>query len=105
MASEAADFGLILVDDEDEEEVAQPEWHLWPENWRTWCLWLDLRTQWRVGMAGATGLDYAAVLAVIDRRYPRRKREEAFDAIRGMECAVLKIWADQAEKKRQDMKR
>lgn len=74
------------------------DWHLWPENAATWSLWARLQTQWRVGMAGATGLDYAAVWAVIDRCLPRRRRDEAFQSIRAMEGEVLKVWAARTER-------
>lgn len=53
-------------------------------------------------MAGATGLDYAAVWALIDRRVPRRRRDEVFSALQGMERAVLKVWSDKAEQERND---
>ena len=81
------------------------EWHLWPENVATWTLWQSLQTQWRVGMAGATGLDYAAVWAVIDRCVPRRRRMETFDALRSMERAVLDVLAERAERERGERQR
>lgn len=34
---------------------------VWDINWRTFSLFHSLSTQWRVGMGGATGLDYAAI--------------------------------------------
>jgi hypothetical protein len=51
-------------------------------------------------MAGATGLDYAAAWILIDRQIPRRRRAEVFDALQGMERAVLKVCADKAERER-----
>lgn len=84
---------------------ARPEWHLWPENVATWALWQSLQTQWRVGMAGATGLDYAAVWRVLDQQVPRRRRDEVFAAIQGMEGAVLKVLADRAERERGERER
>jgi hypothetical protein len=51
-------------------------------------------------MAGTTGLDYAAVWALIDQLIPRRRRGEVFEALQGMERAVLKVWADKAERER-----
>lgn len=63
-------------------------------------LWIDLQTQWRVGMSGATGLDYAAVWALINRRIPRRRRDEVFSAVQSMERAVLRVWSDKAEQER-----
>lgn len=37
---------------------------LLPENAPAWGLWAAVQTQWRVGMAGAIGLDYPAVWLV-----------------------------------------
>lgn len=71
----------------------------------TWTLWQSLQTQWRVGMAGATGLDYAAVWAVIDRYVPRRRRMETFEALRSMEGAVLVVLAERAERERGERQR
>lgn len=78
---------------------AEPDpWYLWPCNLPVWTVWCRAQTQWRVGMAGATGLDYAAVWSVIDRALPRRRRDEAFAAIQSMERAVLDVWAQQRER-------
>lgn len=41
---------------------APPE--LTPETRDVWQLWQASQTQWRVGMAGATGLDYVAVASL-----------------------------------------
>lgn len=81
------------------------EWYLWPENVPIWTLWQSLQTQWRVGMAGATGLDYAAVWAVIDRSVARRRRDETFAAVRSMERAVLDVLAERAERERGERRR
>lgn len=49
-----------------------------------------LSTQWRHGMAGPTGLDYASVLALLRAaRLPRDRREAIFDDIQIMERAAL----------------
>ena len=74
--------------------------HLWPCNFGVWTLWLDVQTQWRSGMAGRTGLDYAGVRVVVDRRMPRRQRGEAFDALCSMERAALRAWGEQRERGR-----
>lgn len=39
---------------------------LWPDNVAAWDAWLAVQTQWRQGMAGATGLCYAGVQACLD---------------------------------------
>lgn len=69
---------------------------LWPENVDTWAHWCALQTQWRTGMAGATGLDYTAVRAWLEAHCdsPERVREH-WAGIREAEAAVLEVWADQ----------
>lgn len=49
-----------------------------------------MSTQWRVGMAGATGLDYGALPEVLRMSgVPRSKWPEIFESIRVMEDAAL----------------
>ena len=71
---------------------------MWPCNLHAWGLWQELQTQWRVGMAGATGLDYTAVIAHLRasglRGEPLR---EAYAAIREAESATLEVWAEERE--------
>lgn len=43
------------------------EVEVWPENARAVRLFLRLRTQWRIGMGGPTGLDYGVLPLLIDR--------------------------------------
>lgn len=78
--------------------VSEPPrpWYLLPEDLPIWRVWMTVQTQWRTaGMTGIrTGLDYTAVLAVIDRTM-RRGRRFAFAAICEMEAAVLDHWSKQ----------
>lgn len=63
---------------------------VWPENWPACALFIDLSTQWRTGMAGATGLDYAVLFDLLDRRgYTGAAWEEMFADIRVLEEAAL----------------
>lgn len=41
---------------------------VWPENWTSFTLFCSLQTQWRVGMGGATGLDYQALYPLLDKQ-------------------------------------
>ena len=74
--------------------------YLWPCNVQAWQCWCDLQTQWRTGMAGATGLDYAAALAYLRDVAGLRgdERRQVFDCLRAAEHAVLDLWADQRER-------
>ena len=56
----AAAMGLSL------EEIPDDIIEVWDMNWETFTLFHSLSTQWRVGMGGATGLDYTAVAATAD---------------------------------------
>lgn len=57
-----------------------------------------MATQWRVGMGGATGLDYG-VLPEIWRRTktPIEDRDEVFDDLRIMEDAALETMRKQSK--------
>lgn len=72
------------------------EVYLWPCNVDAWRCWLDVQTQWRVGMGGRTGLDYAGVRAYLDEAQPA-DRAGAFRGICACERAVLDVWAENRE--------
>lgn len=49
-------------------------------------------------MGGATGLDYAAVIAwMCEMGWPKDKRQRIFDDVRVMEAEALSIMAEQRE--------
>jgi len=53
-------------------------------------LFLTLQTQWVMGPAGHTGLNYLTLFALLDRRYPDSADwEEAFADIQVLELAAL----------------
>lgn len=66
------------------------EAEVWPDNWRAWCYFERLVTQWRVGMNGRTGLDYTAVYGLLDRLgLSDADWWKTFDDIQHMEIAAL----------------
>lgn len=69
----------------------EDEVFLWPCNVRAWQCWCGVQTQWRIGFGGATGLDYAAVLAYLRTAERLRGDEllEVFEGLRAAERAVL----------------
>ncbi len=73
--------------------------HLWPENLLPWECWHAVQTQWRMGMGGATGLDYTAVLAYLKdgKGLPGKERREVFGLIQLCERETLKVWAEKRE--------
>ena len=86
----------------DAQDTSGPPVHthyLWPECVPIWQAWQALQTQWRVGMGGATGLDYAGVRAWLDECGPedRAQRREWFECIQAAERATLDVWAEQRQ--------
>ena len=64
---------------------------MWPDNHAAFILFNNLSTQWRVGMGGPTGLDYAAVYPLLDRAAKDQQEwDELFSDIQVMEGAALK---------------
>jgi hypothetical protein len=68
---------------------------VWPENQVPFEVFMALMTQWRVGMSGPTGLDYAAVPVVMKfYQVAPADRRRVFDDLRVMESEALKVFAD-----------
>ncbi len=65
-----------------------------PENVTAFEVFVSMRTQWRTGMNGVTGLDYTA-LPVVEARcgVKKKQRQEVFLAVQVMEDEVLRIMA------------
>ena len=62
---------------------------VWPENWDALQMFLKLRAQWRVSPMGQLiGLDYTAVLAVINFEKSTDKHQ-LFDDIQTIENGAL----------------
>jgi hypothetical protein len=77
-------FGFSASDYEHEQV------EVWPENWQAFDLFRALSTQWRVGMAGPTGLDYNTLFHKMDRmRLEPDEYDELEADIRTMEFAAL----------------
>jgi hypothetical protein len=70
--------------------AANQEVDVWPENWRAWSLFIDLSTQWSVGMGGRTGLRYESLYPLLDRMEPTAEGWDAlFKDVQVMEQAAL----------------
>ena len=91
-----AAFGLRLERDGDDSARV---FYLWPEHLPALELWFKVQTQWRVGHAGATGLDYAGVEAAMRllAKAPRRRRQ-LFRDLQVMERATLAEWVQRRER-------
>ncbi len=65
---------------------------------RAWACWQGVRTQWRVGMGGVSGLDYAGVRSyLLDQGLTRDERRDVMRGIQACEAATLEVWAEQRE--------
>lgn len=93
-----AAFGL--QQDPDEDAHIDDVCYLWLVNVEVFMLWRNLQTQWRVGAAGITGLDYTAVLAYLRGIGGLKPKQitEAFPALQAMERATLNAIAEQRDK-------
>lgn len=62
-------------------------------------VWFAVQTQWRVGMDGPSGLDYAVLPAVFGMFGIRRKlRGETFAALRILEGETLGVWRERRDR-------
>ena len=76
--------------------------YLWPCNLDAWHAWCELQTQWRHGMGGPTGLDYAGVRAYLDELgHLGDERRALFSGLRAAEHATLEAWAEKRQREEQ----
>jgi hypothetical protein len=79
------------------EHFDEPPLPVWPDNRQTVALFLAMRTQWHVGMSGATGLIYAALPELWRRlKVPPAERDGCFFDLQIMEHAALAAMHDKA---------
>lgn len=78
------------------DQASEPrEFWLWPDNVQAWHCWIGVQTQWRVGLSGATGLDYTGVRAYLDELgLEPSVRLDVWEGIQACERVVLSVWAD-----------
>lgn len=72
------------------EDLAADPVEIWPENILAYEVFCAMDTQWRIGMAGPTGLDYAALpVALRMVGAPRAEWAQLMADVRLMESAAL----------------
>lgn len=78
-------------------DSAPAVFYLWPESIPLWNLWHRVQTQWRIGLAGREGLDYAGLSAYLHEvaRIKPRHFDATFSALQAMERVALDAWASQ----------
>lgn len=69
---------------------------LWPENYAAWELWIGVKTQWRMGMSGAVGLDYTA-LSFVAKTLDVEVLPSVLHKIRTLEAYMLKKMHEKGE--------
>ncbi len=67
------------------------EVEVWPDVWAAYLTFNALRTQWRMGVNGPTGLDYSVLPQVIDLLNLNSDKTTLFNDIRVMEAKALAI--------------
>lgn len=68
---------------------------VWPDNERAYFLFCQMQTQWRVGMGGATGLDYGVMFHKMDRMGLELSDYEELEAdVRIMEYSALETMSN-----------
>lgn len=76
---------------------------LWPENIEAANFFIEFcSTQWRVGMGGATGLDYTAIIAALQYH---ECDKTMFDDLRTIERGALSAMAERRKKEENDRKK
>lgn len=86
-----AALGFDPEDFDEEDNIIE----VWECNADAFYVFESMATQWRVGMAGATGLDYAAMPVVMDMvGVERKRRPEVFSSVRIMETEALATMAE-----------
>ena len=72
------------------EDFAPPTVAVWPENRNAVLVFLSMRTQWRLSMAGYTGLDYSALPEMWRRcKVPPDDRDQVFRDLQLLENTAL----------------
>lgn len=94
--SEVGVLASMGIPPEQWEKMLTPdELDIWPENWDAVEVFSALQTQWRIGMAGPTGLDYA-VLPVVMALYEIEHRADCFSGVQVMEIAALEVFRNKS---------
>lgn len=76
-------------------DIPEDEYDVWPDNWPAFLLFEAMSTQWRVGIGGATGLDYNALPPVASMLgMKRREIPEVFHDIRVMEAEAMLVMSE-----------
>lgn len=88
----------------DQDDTQEPQ--LWPCNVQPARVFVAMQTQWRVGFAGRTGLDYGVLPQVMGwEQVSAGEQAQVWADVRAMEVAALGVWAEQAKRDRERQER
>lgn len=74
------------------EDMPEDDMEVWDCVWPSFVTFESMATQWRVGMSGATGLEYSAIPPVVDMLgFDKTQLKVIFQDIRIMENEALNI--------------
>lgn len=76
----------------------QPDTEVWAENWPATQVFISMRTQWNVGMAGPTGLKYETIPVVIDLMGLDVDRPDLFHRLKILEGESLRVMSENRKK-------
>ncbi|WP_454710950.1 DUF1799 domain-containing protein [Cupriavidus nantongensis] len=77
-------------------DVTPPDAEIWPENETTVGVFVQMGTQWRVGVGGPVGLDYNALPFVMRMQgVPPDEQPDLFESIRVMERAAMEEMSEE----------
>jgi hypothetical protein len=80
------------------EEASGPPVEVWPDNLVAVNVFIAMATQWRVGMSGATGLDYNSLPQVMRLLgVATGERRDVFECIRVLEDAAMETMRSRAK--------
>ena len=91
---------LECAADDGGQQPVQTE-YLWPCNVKHWAMWRELRTQWRMGMSGPTGLCYDGMRAHLEVAHGLRGKalRKAWHAMRACEEGTLQALEEDRQRK------
>lgn len=100
LLDDAAKFGITLpaawVKKAQREQ--DRDFIVFPDAWESVVWFQRFSTQWNISYAGATGLNYPAVLAVLTMYDPESsQQQDVFDDIQDLERGALQAFADQRD--------
>ncbi|QPN47998.1 DUF1799 domain-containing protein [Priestia aryabhattai] len=80
------------------DDIETDEVEVLPDAWPAFCLFEALGTQWRLGLGGPSGLDYATIPAAASMLgIKRRELTSIFPDLRIMEHEALTVMAEAVE--------